>query len=303
MFLGRSLLDNTHLPWTFSHCSPKDTCREDIRLLNLGLETAVRSGRMLIMSIKYCRLRADQSVVDGRGMQMNRSSGLLGLWLAIVLSGSAAVAQVPTQPPPPSPAIIAPPQGETPPETAQPKPGGKGAKNDKPNPAAVPSKDPTAVGPAYVIGPEDALYVRVWRNPELSGTVTVGPDGTISLQLIDEVKVSGLTARQVEEVLSNRLKEFLTTPEVNIQVLAARSRTYIILGDGVNRPGIYPLPKPLTVLEALIAGGSFSPFAKKNKIYVLRGGQKIPFNWNEVSKGKNLQQNIYIQNGDQIYVP
>ncbi len=154
-----------------------------------------------------------------------------------------------------------------------------------------------------MIGPEDYLYIRVWKSPEFSGTVNVGPDGTISMQLINEVRASGLTARQLADVLADRLKEFLTTPEVNVQVLAARSRTYIILGDGVVRPGIYPLPKPLTVLEALIAGGSFSPFAKKSKIYVLRGTQRFPFNWNEVSKGKNLAQNILIQNGDKIYVP
>jgi polysaccharide biosynthesis/export protein len=282
-----------------------------MRLLNLGFETADRWTRVLTLSIKYCRLRVDVSVVKRRRMQMTRSSALLGFWLAVALSGAAAVAQVPTQPPPSpaSPAIIVPPQAaagkpaEAEPQTPEAKPpNGKGAKN-KVDPTAVPSKDPTAVGPAYVIGPEDALYIRVWKNPELSGTVTVGPDGTISLQLIDEVKASGLTPRQLEESLATRLKDFLTTPEVNVQVLAVRSRTYIILGDGVNRPGIYPLTRPMTVMEALIAGGNFSPFANKKKIYVLRGTQKFPFNWNEVSKGKNLTQNIKIQNGDQIYVP
>ncbi len=159
------------------------------------------------------------------------------------------------------------------------------------------------MGPAYVIGPEDLLYVRVWGNAELSGTVSVGPDGMISLQLIDEVKASGLTPHQLEVELAQRLKKFIVEPEVNVQVLRVNSRTYIILGDGVNRPGIYPLTRPMSVLEALIAGGGFSPFAKKNKIYVLRGTTRFPFNWNDVSKGKKLEQNIQIQNGDQIYVP
>jgi polysaccharide biosynthesis/export protein len=232
--------------------------------------------------------------------------------LAMASSVMAGLAQTPTQNPPAgppanSPAIIAPPAAQVPTEapTQESKPAAapKGGKSSKVDPAGVPSKDPTKVGPAYVIGPEDALYIRVWQNPELSGTVTVGPDGTISLQLIDEVKASGLTPRQLEEALVQKLKAFLVTPEVNVQVLAVRSRTYIILGDGVARPGIYPLTRPMTVMEALIAGGSFSPFAKKNKIYVLRGTQKFPFNWNDVSKGKNLGQNILIQNGDQIYVP
>jgi polysaccharide export outer membrane protein len=238
------------------------------------------------------------------------------------LAGSFCVALAqsqspPAQPPPAaptSPAIIALPPGQNPPEekppAQTPAPDSKSGKapNAKDTKShldtkGVPPKDPTEIGPAYVIGPEDYLYIRVWKSPEFSGTVNVGPDGTISLQLINEVRASGLTARQLADVLADRLKEYLTTPEVNVQVLAARSRTYIILGDGVLRPGIYPLPKPLTVLEALIAGGSFTPFAKKSKIYVLRGTTKFPFNWNEVSKGKKMEQNILIQNGDKIYVP
>ncbi len=154
-----------------------------------------------------------------------------------------------------------------------------------------------------MIGPEDVLFIRVWKNPELSGSVIVGPDGTISLQLINEVRASGLTTHQLEQELATRLKKFIVEPEVNIQVQAARSRTYIIIGDGVNRPGIYPLSRRLTVMEALIAGGGFGTFAKKNKIYILRGTERIPFNWNEVIKGKNLKQDIYIQNGDKIFVP
>lgn len=255
-----------------------------------------------------------------------RSSAPLGFWLTLTGAAFVALAQSqsqnqPTQPPPvaaTSPAIITLPQGagktnlkppaqQPVPDTAKGKPSAtQDAQNQAKNeldPTGVPPKDPKAVGSAYIIGPEDYLYIRVWKSPEFSGTVSVGPDGTISMQLINEVKASGMTARQLADVLADRLKEFLTTPEVNVQVLAARSRTYIILGDGVVKPGIYPLPKPLTVLEALIAGGSFSPFAKKNKIYVLRGSQKLSFNWNEVSKGKNLAQNILIQNGDKIYVP
>jgi polysaccharide export outer membrane protein len=249
---------------------------------------------------------------------------LTGIGLAILCSGFMASAQSqnppnqtpPNQTPPPasaplisSPAVIIPPaqavppaspQAETKPQDKAEAPKGKGNRVD---PSAVPGKDPTAVGPTYIIGPEDGLYIRVWKNLELSGSVTVGPDGTISMQLIDEVKAAGLTPRQLEEDLEKRLKQFIVEPQVNVQVTAVRSRTYIILGDGVARPGIYGFVRPLTVLEALIAGGSFSPFAKKNKIYVMRGDQKFAFNWNEVSKGKNMKQNIIIQNGDRIYVP
>jgi polysaccharide export outer membrane protein len=223
----------------------------------------------------------------------------------------APVTQPPAAQPPAaqSPAIILPPQnaqsGTTTPAPAADKtqtpdksPKGKG------NPSQAKPKDPTAVGPAYVIGPEDALYIRVWQQPELSGQVRVGPDGTISLQLIGEVMTSGLTPNQLEQELVKRFQACcLKEPEVNVQVVAVNSRTYIIEGDGVNRPGIFPLTRPMTVQEALIAGSGFSPFANKKKIYVLRGGKKFYFNWNDVTKGKHLEQNILIQNGDQIYVP
>ena len=296
----------------------------NIRLLNLGLGTAKRLADLVDLSIKYCLPRADLSRSNHR-MPMIRTSFALGVWLTAACLGLAAQTQTPpstdgtTPPQVSSPAVILPPQTSAPqpaqgqpaqPAAAQPpateppetKPSSTNGGKAK-APAPVPAKDPTAVGPAYVIGSEDVIAVRVWNNPDLSGTFTVGPDGMISLQLIGEVRASGFTAHQLEGVLAERLLKVLREPEVNVQVLGARSRTYIILGDGVTRPGIYPLPRPMTVLEALIAGGTFSPFAKKTKIYVLRGTTKYPFNWNEVSKGKNLKQNIMIQNGDQIYVP
>ena len=182
-------------------------------------------------------------------------------------------------------------------------PGAKAPPKKTKGPTVAPSKDAVATGQAYVIGAEDVLYIRVWQNPELSGQVRVGPDGMISLQLIDEVKASGFTPHQLEEELVKRFTKFIIEPEVNVQVLGVNSRMYIIQGDGVNRPGIFPLTRPMTVQEALIAGAGFSPFAHKNKIYVLRGTQRFKFNWNEVSKGKHMEQNILIQSGDQIYVP
>lgn len=235
-----------------------------------------------------------QSIVRGMG--------------ALAIACTVVMAQ--TQPPaPPSPVIITPPQispQASAPAQAKVEPDGQPESgktaNGKKDPTA-PEGNPGAVGPAYVIGPEDVLFIRVWQQPELSGSVNVGPDGTISLQLIDEVKASGFTPRQLERQLTTRFKEFIKEPEVNVQVLRVNSRTYIIQGDGVNRPGIFPLTRPLNVMEALLAGGGFTPFANKKKIYILRGSQRFNFNWVDVSKGKHLEQNIKIQNGDQIYVP
>ncbi len=164
----------------------------------------------------------------------------------------------------------------------------------------------------YIIGPEDVLYIKVWDQGNLSGPVTVGPDGMISLQLIDEVKADGLTPQMLKAVLTEKLKKFIVTPEVNVQVLGVHSRKYIIQGE-VGRPGTYPLIGPTTVMEALVNGGRFNEFANPKKIYVLRSWRdpqtkqietkKFNFNYKEVSHGKRMEQNIQIQNGDQIFVP
>ena len=231
-------------------------------------------------------------------MPMIRNNLILGVWLAVACAASQ------TQTQPPSPVIITPPPTAAPTSTQAP-PGNTAppqipeANADKAN---TPGKDSVPTGSALIIGSEDVLFIRVWQQPELSGSVSVGPDGTISLQLIDEVKAAGLTPRQLEQELVTRFKKFIREPEVNVQLIKMNSRTYIIQGDGVNRPGIYPLTRPLTVMEALLAGGGFTTFANKKKIYVLRGTTRFNFNWTEVSKGKNLKQNIVIQNGDQIYV-
>jgi polysaccharide export outer membrane protein len=246
-----------------------------------------------------------------RAMLTTPAIAVLGVFFSIGLSAAAGQSQ--SQPPvTQSPTIILPPQSPqkaTPPSAQTGTPTPESPASEKPskgNPdqAKVATANPTALGPAYVIGPEDILYVKVWHDVDFSGQVTVGPDGMISIQVIGEVRAAGLTERQLEQELEKRLKVCcLKEPEVNVQVLRANSRTYVILGDGINKPGMYPLPRPLTVLQALLAGGGFSPFANKKKIYVLRGTTKFSFNWDEVIKGKHLEQNILIQNGDQIVVP
>jgi polysaccharide export outer membrane protein len=169
-----------------------------------------------------------------------------------------------------------------------------------------------SLGAPYVIGPEDILMIRVWEQPSISGQVTVGPDGMISLQLINEVKADGLTPEQLKGVLTQKLKEFIRIPDVNVQVVRVNSRKFIILGE-VSRPGSFSLTGPTTVMEALVSGGGFREFANPKKIYILRTEVnpqtkkpetvKLKFNYKDVSHGKNMEQNILIQNGDQIFVP
>jgi polysaccharide biosynthesis/export protein len=167
---------------------------------------------------------------------------------------------------------------------------------------AVPAEPGITVDPnRFKLGPEDVIAVRVWREPDLSGVVAVSPDGHISLPLINEVQVSGLTSTQVSKLLSEMFAKFVNNPQVTVSIQAVRSKRYTISGE-VNRPGAYPLAVQTTVFQALTAAGGFREFANKKKIIIVRGEQRLRFNYNEVVKGKNLAQNIELETGDQIIV-
>jgi polysaccharide export outer membrane protein len=177
-------------------------------------------------------------------------------------------------------------------------------KGGKPTDAVTATQGMTApVDPnSYKIGPEDVLLIRVWKEPEFSGSVQIRPDGKFTLPIVGDIAADGLTpvelAAKVTEILKSQIKE----PEVMVQLQSVQSKKYYITGE-VNRSGIFPLIIPVTVLEALTNAGGFREFAKKNKIIIMRGTERIKFNYNEVIKGKKLEQNIKIQDGDYIVVP
>jgi polysaccharide export outer membrane protein len=159
----------------------------------------------------------------------------------------------------------------------------------------------------YVIGPSDVLAVNVWKDAELSRTVPVRPDGKISLPLIGELQVSGLTVLQVQRMVAERLKEYISNPEVAVIVQEVKSRTYAILGK-IAKPGSYELGKPTTVLEAIAIAGGFLDFAKVGKIHIIRhmdNGSRatLYFDYKKVIKGHNPEQNMELKSGDTIIVP
>ncbi|MFN7925762.1 MAG: polysaccharide biosynthesis/export family protein [Bryobacteraceae bacterium] len=161
---------------------------------------------------------------------------------------------------------------------------------------------PAPVDPkTYKIGAEDVIRVSVWREPELSFTAGVRPDGMITAPLIGEVQVSGLTPLELGGKLKEEFSKLVNNPVVSVDVQQVRSRKYYITGQ-VGKPGQFPLVVPLTVLEALTLAGGPTEFANKKKITIMRGTQRFYFNWNEMLKGKNPQQNIYVENGDFIVV-
>jgi len=174
----------------------------------------------------------------------------------------------------------------------------------------MPSTSVAATGirpDAYIIGAEDVLSVYVWKEPDMSKSVPVRPDGMISLPLIGEVKAAGYTPVQLQGVLADAMKKYVSDPQVTVVVEKVASLNFNIVGE-VNKPGYYPLTRRLTVLDAIALAGGFKDFAKTKKVYILRTSangaeQRIPFNYNEVIKGKNSQQNIDLQPRDTIVVP
>jgi polysaccharide export outer membrane protein len=169
-----------------------------------------------------------------------------------------------------------------------------------------PKPRPATEDPNYIIGAEDVLDISVWKEPELTRTVPVRPDGKISIPLLNDVQAAGLTPLQLGLLITENLRKFLTEPQVTVIVTQINSRRIYLLGE-VAKPGAYSLLPNMTVLQALSSGGGFTAFAKQSKIYVLRteSGKsvKYPFDYKGVLSGKRSQDNIVLQPGDTIVVP
>ena len=159
----------------------------------------------------------------------------------------------------------------------------------------------------YVIGANDVLSINVWKEPDVSRSVPVRSDGRISLPLVGELQAGGQTPRQLEQEIAKRLQNFISEPEVTVIVTESKSQKINILGM-VARPGTYLLTGATTILDAVAMAGGFKDFAKQKSMYVLRqapdGAQKrLPFNYKDVIKGKNPEQNIRLQAGDTVVIP
>lgn len=159
-----------------------------------------------------------------------------------------------------------------------------------------PSPTPSKPDEGYVIGPSDVLAINVWKEPEISRAIPVRSDGRISLPLVGEVQAAGKTPYQLQQDISKKLQTLISEPDVTVIVQEIRSQKFNILGQ-VARPGSYLLTDSTTVLDAIAVAGGFRDFAKQRAIYVLRqnpdGTQsRYPFNYKEVVKGKNIEQNI-----------
>ena len=217
----------------------------------------------------------------------------------ITLAPHVAWAQA-TRPPAPAPTTGA----ATPTTTKPPAP-----TTAKPTAPATPSatvpvtQPPGQVVPTdYRIGAEDVLGILFWREMEMSGDVTVRPDGIITLPLLGDVRAVGLSTDQLKDVLQKNAGKFLTDANVTVVVRQINSRKVFVTGQ-VGMSGAYPLVGPRTVLQAIAMAGGLSEYAKAEEIKIIRGSAMYSFNYKEVLKGKKPEQNILLQPGDTILVP
>ena len=177
-------------------------------------------------------------------------------------------------------------------------------------PASVPKKQQGESSPSgfeYHIGPGDVLQINVWKEPEASvPAVTVRSDGFISVPLLKEVPVCGLTPSDLEKLLTKKLSKLIRDADVTVVVKEIHSEVVYLIG-GVKKEGPIPLQAPITVLQAIAQAGGLTDYAKRNKIYVLRQVNdvktKIPFNYSAVLKGEHMDSNISLLPGDTIIVP
>jgi polysaccharide export outer membrane protein len=169
---------------------------------------------------------------------------------------------------------------------------------DVPNPAK-PSEE------FYQIGPGDTLGILLWKEPALSGSVKVRPDGYVTLPLVNEVQVTGLTTEKLRKILEEKYEHYVTDPFVSIRVEGISSAEVFLVGQ-VNKPGAYLLSGNESLLQILTRAGGLTIFADRDEIRVVRrGGEKVReyvVDYDAIVKG-DLKQDILLRPGDRIIVP
>src|ERR1700683_608342 len=158
--------------------------------------------------------------------------------------------------------------------------------------------------PEYRLGPEDVIEVFVWKQPELTTTVVIRPDGRISLPLTNELEASGKTAIQLQKEITDKLREYITQPMVNVIVKQVNSLKISVLGE-VRKPDVYRIKNEVTVLDAIAMAGGFTDLARPNRVIVIRnaasGPQRIKINVKQ-AVADNSKAPFYLQPLDTVYV-
>ncbi len=170
---------------------------------------------------------------------------------------------------------------------------------------AAPVQQAAAANDTYVIGGNDVLAITVWKEPTLSGSILVRPDGMISIPLVGDVQAAGLTPLHLADQLTIKLKKYVQDPNVSVVVTAIHSKLVYMIGE-VGRTGPLEMTPDMTLLEAISSAGGLTEFANKKKIYILRdeGGKRlrIPVHYKEALAG-NLQFDLPLKPGDTVVIP
>jgi polysaccharide export outer membrane protein len=158
----------------------------------------------------------------------------------------------------------------------------------------------------YLLGPEDAIEISVWKEPELTKQLVVRPDGKITYPLIGEVQAAGIAVKDLQKEISKRLEKYVT--DANVTVILLKAQYYKIYVTGkVNKPADFTVGRPTTVMQAIAMAGGLTPFASPGSIVVLRntGGKEevYPFDYKAVARGQSLEQNRILLPGDVVVVP
>jgi len=165
---------------------------------------------------------------------------------------------------------------------------------------------PISNGLEYRIGPEDVLHISVWKEEDLDRKVLVRPDGGVSFPLAGDIQVSGRTPLEVQDEIRSRLQRYVPDAEVTVSVDTISGYTVFVLGE-VEDPGQFTLGRYVDVVQALTLAGGFTPYASSRNIQILRrqDGREVTFEFDfrDISRGRNLAQNIVLQSGDVVLVP
>jgi polysaccharide export outer membrane protein len=167
-----------------------------------------------------------------------------------------------------------------------------------------PLTESPAVATEYTLGPGDKLRIEVYKDPQLSQSVQIRPDGKITLPLVGDVEASGRTSLELRSDLAASLREYLTNPEVTVIVVEAVASQVFIMGE-VTKVGSVTMNGPTTILQALAMAGGFTDWANRKDVKVLRqtasGVQTLRFNYNDAVNG--TAKPFYLRAGDTVIVP
>lgn len=163
-----------------------------------------------------------------------------------------------------------------------------------------------ALGTEYRIGPEDVLHISVWKEEDLDRMALVRPDGGVSFPLVGDIQVSGRTPLEVQDEIRSRLARYVPDAEVTVAVEKISGYTVFVLGE-VNKPGQFTLGRYVDVVQALTLAGGTTPYASERNIQILRrqDGREVTyrFDFRDIKRGRDLDQNIILQSGDVVVIP